>query len=45
MELEMKMKEKHGGAYAPFEVELRHLFEDNATSSLFRKTQKIFLLL
>lgn len=45
MELEMKMKEKHGGGYAPFEVELKHLFEDNGPSTLFRKTQRIFLIL
>lgn len=45
MELEMKMKEKHGGAYAPFEVELKHLFDNNGQDTLFRKTQRIFLIL
>lgn len=39
----MKLKPLHGGAYAPFEIEKKHLFElgDPIRGALFRKTQII----
>lgn len=43
IELQMKLKPLHGGAYAPFEIEKKHLFElgDPIRGALFRKTQII----
>lgn len=42
--LSMKMKDKHGGAYAPFESKLRDLFLPSEDEGLFRKTQRIWLV-
>eukprot|EP01114_Cavostelium_apophysatum_P021290 TRINITY_DN738_c0_g1_i1.p1 TRINITY_DN738_c0_g1~~TRINITY_DN738_c0_g1_i1.p1 ORF type:complete len:782 (+),score=258.94 TRINITY_DN738_c0_g1_i1:32-2347(+) len=43
VELNLKLKEKHGGAYAPFEVEHKDLYQ-TTDDGLFLKIQRMYLI-